>query len=135
MSKKEPLKVEPQDSAQIKRDMYLKPHDVDDVTLAFPANVMGTLLPDWDIIPDEFRKNWHGNSNKWCRLFTDWFYSGLKSADGLKFKDGIDRTKAFRHLRACMGSFQPKHEHKTAGVAWLFSLWLDESSTWERGEA
>jgi hypothetical protein len=29
------------------------------------------------------------------------------------------------HLKAIMGSFQPKHEHKTAGVAYLMSLWFE----------
>lgn len=28
-------------------------------------------------------------------------------------------------------SFEPKHEHKEAGVAYLASRWLDDKSTWQ----
>jgi hypothetical protein len=39
-------------------------------------------------------------------------------------KDGIDRRAAFRHISACLGSYDPSHEHKIAGVGYLISLWF-----------
>ena len=103
-------------------DQWAVPQDVDGITIAFPANVCGTLLPPRDILPDEFRTGWHRDSNQWCKLAETWFFSGLHG----KFvtKNGIDETKAIRHLSACMGSFEPKHEHKIGGVGWLMSRWF-----------
>ena len=39
-------------------------------------------------------------------------------------KEEFDKNEVWRHLKACMGSFQPAHEHKVAGVGYLMSLWL-----------
>lgn len=115
---------------------FSKPQPIDAVTRAFPARIVGTLLPLWEDLPEDLRSNWHrqggtGRWAKWLKLMNDWFYSGLKSTDGLKAKEGIDLNTALQHIHTCLGSFEPKHEHKTAGVAYLMSLWLDESSTWE----
>lgn len=95
-----------------------KPHDVDDVTLAFPACVVGTLLPPMARTPDDFRSR----RSPWCRFFSSLFYKGgtLPSP-----KPGINAEKALRHLLAVMGSYEPKHEHKEAGAAWLMSLWYE----------
>lgn len=56
------------------------------------------------------------------------FYRGGSLSDhGLKLKAGIDRAAAMTAIRAWMGSFDPKHEHKTATVAWAFSEWCEAS--------
>lgn len=104
------------------------PQAVSDIDLAFPAQV-SHLMPAYDDIPREF-KNGH---TKWNKFFGDMFFSGLKNAK-LVAKDGIDGTQAARHIRAISGSFEPKHEHKEAAVAYLMSLWFDDSSTWERAK-
>ncbi len=41
-------------------------------------------------------------------------------------KPGIDETDAKRHLKAVLGSFAPKHEHKEAACAYLMSLWFED---------
>jgi hypothetical protein len=41
-------------------------------------------------------------------------------------KEGIDRSVAMRHLKCIMSSWEPQHEHKTAGVAYLMSLWFEK---------
>ena len=41
-------------------------------------------------------------------------------------KQGISLSLALRHLGACLSSWEPKHEHKTAGVAYLMSLWFED---------
>ncbi len=103
-----------------------KPQVVDRITMAFPANVVGSLLPVRPDVPDDFRSNWHHDSHPWCGLVNKWFSTGF-DASLLKEKEGIDRDAAFRHLKACMGSFEPKHEDKIAGVAWLMSKWFDRA--------
>ncbi len=97
----------------------LEPVVVEDVLIAFPASVKH-LMPEHDSIPEEF-KNSYGN--KWVQLQRDWFYNGLNG----KFvpKEGIDLNLALRHLSCIQGSFEPKHEHKEAAVAYLMSLWFE----------
>lgn len=96
------------------------PVEVTDLDLAFPAQVVGTLLPLWEDIPEEFQHH----RGYWTKLVDTWFALGLDKHPATK--DGIDPKTAWRHLAACMRSFQPKHEHKVAGVAYLMSLWLVE---------
>jgi hypothetical protein len=87
---------------------------------AFPAQVIGKLLPFYEDIPEEFRRD----DTPWNALVNEWFFRGLKGAT-FKAKDGIDRSKALAHVDACMRSFQPSHEHKTAGCAYLLSCWFE----------
>lgn len=106
---------------------WTKPTEVSDVTMAFPADVLD-LMPAYEEIPNEFKR--HGNP--WTKWQGEWFFSGLKGFPAAK--PGIDVQMAGRHLSCIQGSFQPKHEHKQAAVAYLASLWLEsptptESST------
>jgi anti-sigma factor ChrR (cupin superfamily) len=77
------------------------------------------ILPPMAAIPKEF----HSMSNQWAKWQADWFYSGLKRLPVPK--EGIDLNMAMGNLAAVQGSFEPKHEHKSAGVAYLASLWFD----------
>ncbi len=103
-------------------DEWAQPKEVDRITMAFPASVVGTLLPPRSAIPDDFYYE-RGDARQWTDLVNRWFGVGL-NGDEFTAKDGIDPTKAMRQLKACMGSFEPKHEHKTSGVAWLMSRWF-----------
>lgn len=123
--------TEPKPETPAKKD-WSKPIAVDEVTMVFPAGIVGTFLPVWDEVPAEFKDD-TTQSRKWRQFQRDWFFSGLESADGLVAKPGIDKQTALRHLNACQRSYQPKHEHKEAGVAYLASLWFEESSTWKKG--
>ncbi len=99
----------------------MEPKEITDLDLAFPAHVIDLgLLPKWEDIPEEFRDH----NNEWNRAASKIFFRGGR---GLVFKEGVDVVKAKRHLTACLRSFQPKHEHKTAGVGWLLSQWLQNS--------
>ena len=100
--------------------MY-EPQDVDPVRLIFAGNVIGTLLPLWEDIPEDFRR---GTENRWYELAGVWFFRGLEGSK-IVFHDGIDPTLAFRHLGVCLRSFEPKHEHKMAGVGYLLYLWCE----------
>ncbi len=107
---------------------FSKPHEVTDLTLAFPAYVVGELMPDYEDIPKEFRERSHTRFNKWLDFQSRWFRQDLPSTTQVFLKEGIDGEKAFRHLRAIQGSYEPKHEHKQAAVAYLASLWFEDIS-------
>ena len=102
---------------------WSKPIEVSDIDLAFPANV-DHLMPEHsfctaelDALPDSGRF--------WIEFQRKWFFNGLPSTTTFNLRDGIDRSSAIRHLGAIQGSFQPKHEHKEAAVAYLASLWFE----------
>lgn len=105
----------------------MKPHVVDDVTLAFPAEIQH-LLPTREQIPPQF---WRGHT-PWNKLFSDWFYGGI-TITALMPKPEIDTQVAMRHLRAIIGSYQPQHEHKEAAVAYLLSEWFYSVTYESRG--
>ena len=92
-----------------------------DVQMAFPAN---PPLPDWATIPQEFREGRTPFNEIASRLF---FQGGALADYGLTPKPGVNLSEAVRALRACLGSFSPKHEHKEAGVAYMLSEWFDHS--------
>ena len=94
--------------------------EVTDVDVAFPAR---PPLPAWDDIPKDFWR--HGN--EWAEIVSRMFFEGGSLADfGITPKAGVDLKAAMRAIRVCLGSFEPKHEHKTAGVAYMLSEWFDK---------
>ena len=101
---------------------WASPQDVSDVQLAFPAQVSSLMPPhdealrDWQRTPD---------ARKWIKVQQDWFFYGMKDTNWSP-KDGIDTKRALRHLAAVQGSFEPKHEHKEAAVAYLMWRWFDD---------
>lgn len=113
-------------------DKFTKPTVIDDVTLAFPANVVKDLMPAYADIPAQFRPGSGGNT-MWNRFQSDWFYGGIQVSRMIP-KPGIDKNVALRHLKAINGSYEPKHEHKEAAVAYLASLWFTEESVWTARE-
>lgn len=96
---------------------WTKPQPVSDLDMAFGGNAM-RLMPEYKDIPEEFRRD----RNPWCQWQAEWFFKGLPSFPAAK--PGIDAAMAARHLKTIQHSFEPKHEHKQAGVAYLASLWL-----------
>lgn len=100
--------------------MYPIKEDISDAMLAFPANVEG-IMPAMKDIPEQYRRG-HTPANSFA---AQWFFNGLKNP---KFypKAGVNAEKAFNHLRCILGSFQPKHEHKEAAVAFLLDEWFEK---------
>ena len=96
---------------------YSKPTPIPAALAAFPAR-LGDLMPPYDTVPSEFKSS----SNKWVNWQQEWFFRGLDAFP--EAKPGIDVNVAGNHLAAIQGSFEPKHEHKQAAVAYLASLWL-----------
>jgi hypothetical protein len=78
------------------------------------------LLPAWSDIPDEF-KGFPGNA--WAQTAERWFFDGGRVS--CTAKPDIDIRHAYRHLDAILRSWDPQHEHKIAGVAYLLSLWFE----------
>lgn len=97
-----------------------KPQEVNGVNLAFGGD-MKKLLPPMHEIPEEFQRL----RTDWNELISKWFFRGLKSFDCVP-KEGIDRGTALKHIGAILRSWEPSHEHKEAGCAYLLSLWFDE---------
>lgn len=94
--------------------------EISNTDLAF-GNIQ--YLPEWNSIPDEF-KNGRSAENK---LVTKWFFGGLDDDDLKRItpREGIDKKKALRACAACLRSWEPKHEHKEAGVAYLIHQWFE----------
>ncbi len=101
--------------------------EVTDLDIVFGGRAM-ELLPPYSEIPEEFRDG----RTKWNKVVSDWFFCGLKNCKWVP-KEGIDTGKALRHIKAILGSFEPKHEHKEAGCAYLLSEWF-EDVTYERAK-
>lgn len=100
--------------------MIIVPQQITDLDSVF-GKIEG-LLPDKEVIPNEF---WNGNT-KWNKIICQWFYDGLPQKTKFIPKEGIDYRTALRHIGSILRSFEPKHEHKEAGCAYLLSLWFDD---------
>lgn len=98
--------------------MILVP-EVDDMDVMLQTGAHKVLPPMKDI-PSEFKKS----SNFWVGVVETWFFLGLK---GCKWKPrpGVDQTKALRAITAAIGDFEPSHEHKIAGCAYLLDQWFE----------
>lgn len=99
----------------------MEPLEVTDVDLTFGGG-MEKLLPPYEEIPEEFRSS----KTEWNRIVSQWFFGGLPQGTEFIPKEGIDSNKAIRHIKTILHSFQPKHEHKEAGCAFLLSKWFTE---------
>jgi len=94
--------------------------EVSDAEIAFPT---AKNIPPLEKIPKEFKDS--NADTEWHHTFRVWFYTGGNLKTCIP-KDGVDKTKAIRAIKSIMGSYSPKHEHKTAAVAWLLSEWFDK---------
>ena len=97
------------------------PKEITDLDMAFGGK-MSELLPPYDKLPEDFQRR----RNSWTNMVDRWFFSGLPKDTPIVVKEGIDGQKALRHIKTIMSSFQPKHEHKTAGCAYLLSIWFQK---------
>lgn len=81
------------------------------------------LLPDWEDIPEKFKTD----QNIYVKLVDALFYNHPLPAAEVAFRSGFDadgtRVIALqdRLIMACLTSFEPRHEHKIAGLAYLIS--------------
>jgi len=108
--------------SNIKRKILDGYQDISDAELVFGTT---KLLPKRSEVPEEF--DFMGSS-KWNKLFTDIFFVGLEDLD-VTPKEGVDADAALLCIKAHMSSWEPKHEEKEAGVAYMMSI-LFEDATW-----
>jgi len=101
---------------------WTKVKPVSDAELAFPAKVIDKFLPPYDTIPDEHKHRGHPMG----KVVSKWFFGGLPQGTQFHPREGIDAEAAFRQVRACLGSYEPAHEHKEAGVSWLLDLFFEK---------
>lgn len=87
----------------------------------FLGGDMKVLLPPMSEIPKEF----HNGNGKWNQLVSTWFFTGLEGYE-FSIKEGINMGEAIAHVKAIMGSMDPKHEHKEAGCAFLMSEFFND---------
>lgn len=94
--------------------------DITDLDMAF-GNI--DHMPRYETIPDEFKRS-HG---PYTNLVSKWFFCGLKDDDLARLtpRTGVDKRKALAAVGAILRSFQPKHEHKEAGCAFLLHAWFE----------
>lgn len=102
-------------------DGFDQPQEIPRVQQVFAANVVSTLMPAYDSIPEEFRSD----GTDWNKFVSAWFFLGdaLTKFD-LYPRDDVDPQIAWGHLSTILRSWEPKHEHKEAAVAWLMSRWF-----------
>lgn len=86
---------------------------VTDVDIAFGGD---HLLPAWEQIPDEFRKG-----NDYTRLAEAIFFGQPLPDWEMAIRDGFTPELLNRVVRAHLGSFGPKHQHKIAGVGLMIA--------------
>lgn len=125
------------------------PVPVDKIRMAFPASVMADLMPAAEDIPEEF---WHDAPGEWVEappgykgrtvdgqcymtdgwvaIANSWFGSGLPPDVEFHMKEGIDGQTMFNHMHCILGSYEPKHQHKIAAVAFLLSEWCTTVEKW-----
>ena len=77
-------------------------------------------IPPMEDIPEEFQRF---KGSAWNEHFQVFFYRGVKGLEIIPV-DGVDKAKAWAHIRVVMRSWEPKHEHKEAACAYLMSLWF-----------
>jgi hypothetical protein len=86
-------------------------------------------MPKFDTLPEEFRRDRHPT----CRAIYDWIFSGAKRFPGgitigkrtFTAKEGVDCDKAIAAIRSVLASFDPSHEHKVSGCAFMLNEWFD----------
>lgn len=91
---------------------------ITDVEIAFGTT---KLLPPYDAVPDKFKRG-----NDYTKLL-DTLFAGKPLPEGeIVFREGFDDADApallNRVVMAHLHSFEPKHEHKIAGLGYLISL-------------
>ena len=95
-----------------------------DDEMAFPTTVKG-LLPEEEEIPEDYQGLGSSKeAREWVGLVERMFHRGVEDL-ALLPKEGVDPAKAYKHITYCMRSFEPKHERKISGCAYLFSLWFE----------
>lgn len=91
---------------------------ITDVELAFGTD---RLLPPASAIPEDFLFG-IGEAQAYVELVSAIFYGQQLPACEIELAEGVAPEVLNKCVRAHLESWQPKHEHKMAGVAYMVSL-------------
>lgn len=95
----------------------IRPEDVASITQLELAFGTTRFLPAEDAIPQEF----YSARNIYVQIITAIFLGGAIPDGEITIHDGIEAETLNRFIRAHVASFEPRHQHKIAGVAYLLS--------------
>ncbi len=103
---------------EAKKEWTITQADIDSITQLDFAFSTDRFLPPEDKIPQEF---WSGNA--YVRLTEAMMYGEPMPPGEVTFNEGFrpDGPALQRCIMAHLRSFNPKHEHKIAGVAYMIS--------------
>lgn len=90
--------------------------DLESITDAEAAFSTERLLPEWKVVPQDFR-----DGNLYTKLAEAIFFGTTLPAGDIELKPGVTPEKLSKAVRAHLQSFGPKHEHKIAGVGYLIA--------------
>jgi hypothetical protein len=100
----------------------MKPKLVTMIDMVCGPNNISAYLPKETEIPNEFKED----NNKWVKIIKTWFFKGLPKKTVFIPKDEIDKSSAISHISCVLRSFDPSHEHKISGCAYLLSCWFED---------
>jgi len=92
--------------------------------MAFPAHVLD-MMPSYEECASFRYDHRRDGGGKWTKLAETWFMFGIKLGK-ITPKPGVDEKKAIAHLSCVLRSYEPKHEHKMAAVAYLLNDWFED---------
>jgi hypothetical protein len=94
------------------------PPKLDDADVVFGGAL---YMPRMEDLPEEYRCE----RADACRVAEHLFFKGGRLSDyGYLCREDVDFGDALRAIKAVLGSFQPKHEHKIATVGWMIDKWF-----------
>lgn len=96
-------------------------NSISDLEIAFGTT---KLLPDYEQVPASFKEDSGGNI--YTKLLDNMFADRPLPNGEVVFRPGFEDPEVpnllSRVVRAHMQSFEPKHQHKIAGLGYLISL-------------
>ena len=99
--------------------MYqLKCEDVKSITPLEVAFTTTRFLPEKEVIPREFTNK----TNPYYLLALKLFHCGDLGEGEIGFKLNVEPAEVSDFVYAHLGSFEPSHEHKISGVAYMMSF-------------
>jgi hypothetical protein len=78
--------------------------------------------PAYYELPPEYRSSHDKTPGR--KLFSNWFYSGVRREDIPDAKEGVNKAEALQIIRTIMRSWSPSHEYKAGLCGYLFDQWF-----------
>lgn len=102
--------------------MQISQSDIEKTTDLEAAFATTRCLPKWEEIPAEFKQD-YTSGNLYIAMIDAWFCGSPLPNANITFNPGFkeDGKAIQKFIMAHLKSFDPKHEHKIAGCAYLLS--------------